>query len=211
MEPIPAALKKAVSGLRAKHYPRGQIMLYKGDSPVDVLILKQGTIKIYDTNEQGDEKILHLVKPYAVIPFAFFSGNHYDTQWYYAALTDCDVLVLSMEILRKQMEQNNQLATYLMNWFSLEVHELLVRLSSLGKTNTRGKVMAALKFLAAHHASKRRSGWLRVNFPVNQQLLADMTGVTRESTATILHGLQERGIVRNPRQTILEINPAKLV
>lgn len=207
---MPALLQKVVGDLRAKHYPRGQIMLYKGDTPLEALILKQGTIKIYDVDEAGKEKLLHLVRPYGLVPFAFFSGGQPDTQWYYAALTDCDVCVIPIKELQRQMEQNSELAIYLMNWFSREVHELLVRLSSLGKTNTRGKVVAALKFLAVHHASERRSGWRRVNFPINHQLLADITGVTRESIATIMRDFLKRGAVRNPRQTILEINLKKL-
>lgn len=203
---MPPLLQKVVGDLRTKHYPRGQIMLYKGDAPIDALILKQGTIKVYDVDKEGREKILHLMRPAGLVPFAFFSGGHVDTRWYYAALTDCDVCVIPVENLQRQMEANSELAIYMMNWFSREVHELLVRLSSLGKTNIRGKVLAALKFLAVHHASERRSGWLRVNFPVNHQLLADMTGVTRESIATIMRDFQKQGAVRNPRQTILEIN-----
>jgi CRP-like cAMP-binding protein len=97
-----------------------------------------------------------------------------------------------------------------MHWYSKEVHELLVRLSSLGKTNTREKIIASLKFLAKHHAKERTNGWYRVNFSVNHQLLADLTGVTRESSAMTMKDLSEKGVVRNPRQTVLEINLTEL-
>lgn len=186
-------------------------MLYEGDTLFDVFILKSGIIKIYDIDEQGNEKILHLVKPQAIIPFVFFSGGKESIKWFYAALTDCEICVLPFDILMRRMRENNDLAIQLMNWFSLEVHELLVRLSSLGKTNTQDKLLAALRFLSIHHATQRHSGWWRVSFPVNHQLLADMTGVTRESTAMIMKEFREQHIIRNPRQTILEINLEKLI
>jgi CRP/FNR family transcriptional regulator len=98
-----------------------------------------------------------------------------------------------------------------MNWFSKEVHELLARLDSLGKTNVSDKLKAALKFLAIRHGKERRSGWCRVSFPVNHQLLADMIGMTRESTTTAMKELVDQKIIRNPRLTILEIDLKKLM
>lgn len=183
-------------------------MLYQDDPSLDVLILKQGIIKIYDVDSHGNEKILHLLRPYGIAPLAFFSGGNVPMQWFYAALTDCDVCVLTSDELSAQILSDSEMSVQLMNWFSLEVHELLVRLSSFGKTNAREKVRAALKFLAKHYADQRRSGWKRVMFPVNQQMLADMTGLTRESIATIMRDLQASESVRRPRQTILELNPA---
>ncbi len=210
MESLPASFKAMLDSARVKHYPRGQIILYAGDSPPDAYIVKNGVIKIHDIDSQGNEKILHIVKPYGIIPFAFFSGEHGDTQWFYTALIDCDLYVLPRTQLLEKMKQEPGLAIYLMNWFSLEVHELLVRLSSLGKTNAKDKLVAVLKFLAVRHGDKRRTGWCRVAFPVNHQLLADMVGVTRESAATAMKELQDEGVIRNPRLTVLEIDFEKL-
>lgn len=209
---MPPALKEICRGLRSKHFPRGQIMLYQDDAPQDLFILQAGTVKVYDIDDEGNEKILHLFNPPAVMPFDFFGhGNSKYIKWFYAALTDCDVYTLPSDRLTEQIDQNGELATYLTDWFSAEANELLVRLSSLGKTTAGDKVAAALKFLSVRHANQRRSGWRRVAFPVNQQLLADMTGVTRESTALIMKGFRDRQVVRYPRQTILEINPRKLL
>lgn len=210
MEQTAPLLTLATKGVRSKHIPRGQIIFYQGDAVQDAFILKRGAIKVYDIDEQGNEKILHILKPYAVLPFAFFSGRDQTTRWFYNALTDCDICVMPAEKLTDQMLKNSRLMLELVNWFSLEVHELFVRLNSLGKTNARDKVTAALKFLAARHATQRHSGWNRVNFAVNHQLIADMTGITRESAAIIMRDLQTEKIIRNPRQTILEINASKI-
>jgi CRP-like cAMP-binding protein len=210
MEKISPILAKTVDGARSKHYPKGQIMLYQSDAPQEVYVLHEGVIKVYDIDEQGNEKVLHLLKPYSIAPFSFFTGNETTIQWFYSALTDCKVYVVPLEDFKDQMEGNQELTIYLMNWFSREVHELLVRLSSLGKSTARDKVVAALKFLATIHATERRSGWSRVAFPISHQLIADLTGVTRESAATIMRELSNEEIVRNPRQTILEINLEKL-
>ncbi len=207
---MPEQLTCLIEKAKLKHFPKGQIILYEGDIPDHIFILKSGIIKIYDIDEQGNEKVLHVVKPPAVVPFAFFSNSSAGTRWFYGALVDCDVYVLPASRAREYMRADSELTLYLMSWFSREVHELLVRLSSLGKSSVRDKLEAALRFLAVCHSKQRPSGWYRVSFPVCHQLLADMIGVTRESTAMSMKELQDEGIIRNPRLTILEISFEKL-
>lgn len=204
------ALTKLLVNARMKHIPGGQIILYEGDLPLEAYILKNGVVKMYDIDEQGNEKILHLVKPPTLIPFAFFSGMRDPLRWFYTTLTDCDVYVLPVDELKQYTHSNPDLAEALTNAFSDEVHELLVRLSSMSKTNAREKVLAALKFLMVCHAIERRTGWWRVTFAVSHQLIADLCGITRESAALVMKGLQVDKIIRYPRVTILEIHAKRI-
>ena len=45
-----------------RSYPKGQIILYQGDTPPYMFLLKQGEIKVYDIDEQGNEKILYIIE-----------------------------------------------------------------------------------------------------------------------------------------------------
>lgn len=205
MKVLHPLISKLTDGTRTKRYPKGQIIVYQGDLPNEVLVLANGYIKICDIDQQGNEKVLHILSAGALVPFGFFSGGEEAVRFFYSALTDCEVYVFSFEEMQRQVKESNELLLFLVKWFSLEVHELLFRLSSMGKSNAKMKVIAALKFLASRTAQKNSGGWYRVDFPVNHQLLADMTGLTRESAATIMKDLTIRGYTRNPRQNILEI------
>ncbi len=210
MDLMPEELRPLLNDARLKHIPKGQIIVYEGDSATEVYILKNGVIKVHDFDEQGNEKVLHIMKPPAIMPLIFFQGGS-QSEWFYTTLVDSDVYVISNDEITQAMHDNALLAVYLMHWFARETHELLVRVSSLGKTNTRDKLVAALKFLAVRHATERRSGWRRIIFPVSHQLLADMTGVTRESATIGMKELQDESFVRYPRLTILEIDFKRLV
>ncbi|HEY8998784.1 MAG TPA: Crp/Fnr family transcriptional regulator [Candidatus Saccharimonadales bacterium] len=202
----PPALTELLLKARIKRFPTAQILLYEGDSPSDVFLLKKGVVKLHSIDEQGNEKILHLLKPLTVIPLAFFSGEGTPTKWYYTTLTECEVYALPRQELEALMEHDWQTAKCLMNCFSQEVHEVLVRLDSLGKTNIDIKLGIALRYLAVHHSVKGRSDWAVVMFPVNHQLLADMIGMSRESTAIAMKALADKKIVRYRRGTLLKIN-----
>lgn len=210
MESFPSLLQPLVEGARHKRIMKDQVILYEGDHVEDMLVVTQGIVKIHDIDEHGNEKILHLVKPPGIIPFAFFSGGDDPTRWFYTALTDCDVYVVPKMRILAELHTSSTLAVYLMNWFSKEVHHVFTRLSSLGKTNAHDKLIAALRFLADCHSAEQRNGWFRVSFPVTHQLLADMTGVTRESAAFAMKELQFQKVVRSPRLGILEIKTSRL-
>lgn len=209
MEVIPSLLQPLTNGTRRKRITKDQVIIYEGDYVEDMLVLTEGIVKIHDIDEHGNEKILHLVKPPGVIPFAFFSGGDDPTRWFYTALTDCEVCIVPrMKILTELADSN--LAIYLMNWFSKEVHHVFARLSSLGKTNVHDKLNAALKFLADCHSSENRNGWHRVSFPVTHQLIADMTGITRESVAYAIKDLQVQRAVRYAGPNVMEIKASRL-
>jgi CRP/FNR family transcriptional regulator len=192
--------------VRIKPYPKNQIILYGGDKITDVFILKKGVAKIYDIDHQGNEKVLHILKPPALMPLGSVLGQDASTDWFYSAVTDCEVYAVSRAEAEKRILSDSKLAAFVMDHFSQETHEILVRLSGLGKTDVRGKLAYVLRFLAVYHAQESRGGWRRVTFPVGHQLLADMIGMTRESTAIGTKHLRDQQIIRYPRATQLEIN-----
>lgn len=208
---ILSQLQKELGNERIKQFPKDQILLYQGDIPSEVYILHSGIIKIFDIDDQGNEKILHIVAAPAILPLAFFSHNDHEIKWFYTTITECSIQITPQEQLRQALAKNGTLATTFMAWFSREVHEVLVRLSSLSKTQAYAKIAAALTFLAVRHSTIKRGSWRRVTFPVSHQLLGDLTGITRERATITMKQFQDEGIIRSPQLTVLEINFKKLM
>jgi len=200
-----------VSGARIKRYPKHQMLLYGGDTVTDLYVLKKGVAKMYDIDQKGNEKILHILKPPCIMPLTAFGKSGQTNEWFYGAITDCEVYAVSYREAERRVAADGKLAAYLMRHITSEMHELLVRLSSLGKSDAHGKLAQVLTFLATRHTSEPHGGWRRVTFPVGHQLLADMIGMTRESTALSLKRLREHQIIRYPRATQLEIHFNHLV
>lgn len=204
-------LAKLCLGARVKHYPKNQILLYGGDPIPTIYLLKKGVVKLYDIDHEGNEKVLHILKPPSLMPLTALGREREDSEWFYGTITDCDVYAVAADEFEKSITTDSKLATFLLRQNAEVMNELLVRLSSLGKNDARGKLAYVLRFLAECHAHEHHGGWRRVAFPVGHQLLADMIGMTRESTAISLKRLRERQIVRYPRATQLEIHLTHLI
>lgn len=210
MHTVPHHLINLLPRARTKRIPAGQIILYEGDPADHALIIVSGEVIMYDLDDDGNRKILHVAGKPSLIPFAFFRNIPMELVWYYEALTDVEVLVIPSPDLRDAMAKEPQLNQFLVGTFATHVHELLVRLSSLNKTNVRDKLLAVLKFMAVCH-SQPKGAWQRVDFPVTHQLLADMCGVTRESASIGLKELQDQKIIKYPKLNVLDIKMDALV
>lgn len=203
-------LASIVKNAQTRTFPKGQIILYQGDSPDQMYILKSGEVKMYDIDEQGNEKIMHILQPPGIFPFASYQGKQSEILWFYGALTDAEAYIVPFRELRPRMENESAIGVYLLEQVVEEMHEIFVRLNSMSKTTAREKIIAALRFLVAYHAKPKSNGWCQIAFPVSHQLLADMTGITRESATITLGQLQEQSIVKSPRLGVLEVNSHKL-
>lgn len=191
---------------KVRHYPKGQIILYEGENPTDAFVVKTGAVKIYDIDEDGNEKILHIIKAPGIFPTIFLFGAPGITNTFYTTVCDSELYVLSRADFEARLVSDPPLAVYCIRWFASEVSEILRRMSSLEKTSTRDKLIATLGYLTRQHAEPQKGGWTRVRFPISHQLLADMIGVTRESTTMVMKDLHKEKIVRTPKLGTLDIN-----
>ncbi len=193
-------------------YPKGHTILFPQDLPAYLFILKKGAVTMSDIDDQDYQKILHIFGPPAIFPMVSFSEDTVGVSWHYTALTDCEVYLLSYDILKKRLESADSTTAYnlLLQQLLKEVHELLVRLNSFNKTTSFDKLHAALRFLATHHTKNTTGAWQRVTIPVTHQILAALTGLTRETVGSTLKQMQEQKIVRYPAPGKLYINQTKL-
>ena len=201
--PLDALLVNA----KVRHYPKGQIILYEGENPTDAFVVKDGAVKIYDIDEDGNEKILHIIRANGLFPIIFLFGTSRQTSTFYTTVADSELYVFSRADFEARLASDPALVLYCLRWFADEVQEMLRRMSSLEKTSTRSKLMATLGYLSRQHTDPPKAGWKRVQFPISHQLLADMIGVTRESTTMVMKDLQKEKVVRTPKLGALDINP----
>lgn len=195
-----------LDSFRTKQFPKGQILLHQGEPTKDVFVLRSGAVKLFNIDEQGNEKVLHVIETMAAFPIFYHLAGYKTLSWFFAAITDVEVTVLPFKALKEAMTTQPEIYDEVMVHCAREVHELLVRLDSMGKTTTKAKLIAALKFLVVQHSEAVGGGWHRVTFPVSHQLLADMTGITRESITVAIRSLQKAGIVRSPQLSVIEVD-----
>jgi CRP/FNR family transcriptional regulator len=193
-------------------YEKGQTILYPDDQPTHLFLIKKGAVTMYDIDDQGNQKVIHIFGPPALFPMVSFINNTAEAAWFYGALVQTEVYLVPYQELKTRLENVDGVAAYnlLLRQLLAEVHELVVRITNGTKTNSLGKLVTALKFLAVHHSRPLAAGWCRIVFPASHQLLADMSGLARETVTLSMKQLQQYRAIRNGSPLRLDIHLERL-
>lgn len=176
------------------------------------MFIISGAVKFYDTDPDGNEKILHIGGPQSFFPlFYTFDGKpHVDA--FYTTLQKSRILLIPLEEFTEKIKNDAAFSSKILAWYAREMDHIVLRLKSLERSSARTKVLQALAYLCEQHAVIRPLSkvWCRVSFPMSQQTLAELTGLTRETVNVALKEIDQEKITRSPKKTVLEINRQKV-
>lgn len=197
----------------ARTYDAGQIILYDGDQPNNIMIVKRGAIKFFDNDSDGNEKILHIGGKGSIAPLFYPFEDKPAVDAFYAALTKTEVLLVSLEDFRAKLRSSAEYTYNVLRWYAEEMDHIVLRLKSLERSSAKQKILQALLYLADQHATKETADktWCRISFPVTQQILADLTGLTRETVNIALKDTESSKYVRSNTRQRFEVNKAKIL
>lgn len=195
-----------------RSYDPGQIVIYDGDRPSNVLFVKSGAYKFYDVDANGNEKILYLDGAGSIFPifYTFEDKDHVDA--FYATLSKSVFLLLPLDRFREVLSKNSDLSFQMLTWYAEQMDHSVMRLKSLEKTMAKQKILDSLLYLANQTSLLQPmiGGWYQVKFPLSQQTLADLAGLTRETVNAALKDIEPLGVMRTPCKLVVEIHPKKL-
>jgi CRP-like cAMP-binding protein len=183
---------------RERKYGKNQIICYEGDRPHSVFFVVSGHIKYYDINEEGQEKILHIIGPHNIFPMLYAFDVAKDIDNFYAAVDNVVILTIPLDKFKHLIKTDVKFCHQLTQWFLTEIEHLVLRIGSLEKTDSREKTLHALKFLTMNYGQKDGE-WEKLNFTATQQFLADFTGLTRETISSVLHDLEKEQAVKTTK------------
>lgn len=198
------SIKALFNRVNTRRYSKNQIICYQGDKPQHVFFVLKGHIKLYDIDDDGNEKILHIVGPQNIFPMLYAFGVNPDINAFYATIDDVEVMTIPLQDFHRAIETDIKFSNTLTTWFLTEVEQLVFRINSFEKTDSRVKIMHALKYLSSNYG-QAVEGWHRLDFATTQQFLADFTGLTRETVSTIMNELEKNKAVRFGNGHKLEI------
>lgn len=207
----PLEVKKHFPNAMERTYSAGQIIFYHGDAPNQVMFIKSGAVKFYDTDHDGNEKIMHIGGKGSIFPLFYSFEDKDSVDAFYATIVKTEVLIVPLADFKNKLKESADYAFRTLRWYAEEMDHIVLRLKSLEKSTAKQKILQALYYLSAHHSteSKRKAKWYRINFPLTQQTLADMTGLTRETVNITLKDPEILKLV-HMRHQIFEIFRSKI-
>lgn len=204
------ALSALASVGMIRQYPKKRTILFQGEIPRSVAVLQKGMVKVYGITSSGDQRTVTLLTAGDVFPVAWVADKSSVCLYYYEALTDCTVLAVSKDEFNKAVQNDAALrdqvyANYLSHYIASTMH-----IYALEHSHAQDKLIYILQYLVARFGEKQPDGRHRIALRLSHQDIAEMVGITRETTAVELHRLKKKGYIDYQRFTYY-VNVSQLV
>lgn len=174
------------SSVRA--FKRHEIIFMEGDPYAGLYLVLGGRVKVFKTNPEGKEQIIHLVGPRE--PFAdapLFTGGPYPVTA--QALEDTRLLFIQRQAFLDLLEGNPEISLRMLGAFAKRMRQLVNLVESLSLK----EVTARLARYLADEAGKASHSTF--DLPISKANLAAFLGTIPETLSRSLHELENRGII----------------
>jgi CRP-like cAMP-binding protein len=188
---------------QVRSYPKGQILLYQGEQSRDIYLIKSGFVKVYDISSKGDEKILLILGPGDIFPLIWSFTGPTSAHYFYETHEECEVAVQSRKEFIDTISERHDLALELLEYFVNRTQELMNRIEAIEATSALHKISQVLLYLAKSNGEKLGVGKYSINPTLTHQNIANLSGLTRETTSLQLKELEEKGVVQNGQDSLV--------
>jgi CRP-like cAMP-binding protein len=174
---------------READFKKGDIILHEGTLTSHIIYLKSGLVKEYIKNASEKEQILQIVKKYTYLGLPSLFGdriNHYS----YAALEDIKVCYIDINLFNRLVRQNGGFAYEILVSVSRDSLNNFHRFVNQSQKKTYGRVAEAILYFSTIIYEGPA-----FDLPFSRQELADLIGISRESTTRVLTKFKEDGII----------------
>ena len=193
---------------RRRSFKRGETLFYEEDPGNALYILQQGQVKILRVNDDGEERILHVLGPGEYLgELSLVDGAPRSAKA--VALEKVEALVLYREEFLALLERHPPVALAVMSGLAGMVRRLSEEVQDLTALDVPGRVAKKLLELAESHGQPTPQG-VQITVKLSQQELAEMIGATRVAVNQALSWFRGQGILSTEREGIVIHQPEKL-
>lgn len=172
------------------------VLLYQGEVPRSAYLMRKGIVKVYSINSTGNEQIVSFYVAGDLFPVSWIFGKTSSTLYYYEALTDCELLAIDKPALHNLIYGKSRFLLKAFDYITTNYISALLRITSLEQSRASEKIMFTLYYLLFRHGKEIKPGIFSVRLELTHVVIADLVGLTRETTAIELNKLKKLGVVK---------------
>jgi CRP/FNR family transcriptional regulator, cyclic AMP receptor protein len=178
-----------------KRYAAHDMVLYQGEVPDAAYIVKSGIVKSYNISAQGDEKPIAFRSENEPLASAWIFGKSNSAMYFYEAHTDSVLYAVPRDDFLKIAHKNLEITSYLLDHYvTLHTADSL-QLHALEYSKAADKILHMLFYLMQVYGKDVEEGQVLIDLALTQQELANLLGLTRETTGIELLKLKRSGLL----------------
>jgi CRP/FNR family cyclic AMP-dependent transcriptional regulator len=178
----------------AQNLRDGEALFRAGDVGDGCYRIKTGLVKIVVASQHGEERIISLLGPNAIVgELSMIDGRPRSAS--VIAIADCSVSFISRASFQKYTEAHPELTSYLVRILARRLREADDALAAATFLSVKGRLARALLNLAEYVGEDNGGGQIQLRHKISQGDLAAMAGVARENVSRTMSEWRKRDIV----------------
>ena len=175
-----------------KHYRKGQIIFFAGDSPNGLYCLQRGKVKLYKHGKDDKEQIVRLAKAGDLIGYrSLLSGETYSA--FAVPMEDSILCYIPKSVFLSLLTANQNFSMRVLKLLSEELRHAEDRIVDMAQKPAKERLAEALLLLKDTYGLKPDNQTL--NVVVTREELANIIGSATESTIRILSDFRQEGSI----------------
>lgn len=209
--PYEKGIVKLFDTTTVRKYPKNQIIFYQGDPLTNICLVQKGYIKAYTILDSGDIRSLFLLGPSDIFPIAFavdLDWSKYIIRYFYQALSDIELGVVDKQVFKDSVEQNSENMIIYLGYMAATNNAIIDQLETLKTKGAINKVSSLLPYLVKKLGTPLKDNTYKLQLKLSHQEVADLTGLTRETTTQQIKKLESDGLIQQKTGSwIIKLDP----
>jgi len=200
------AFKEAVV---INHHKKRDLVFMEGDECSGLYIIRTGRVKVVRSSSTGKEQIINIMNPGDLLGFeVFYNGRAYRNSA--VAMEECELCYIEKHAFFKILEKEPAIARKLILSLGRELNHAYERIGYLGLLNAREKLAHLLYTLASQYGVSVDGGAVKLNLTLSRLEIAELLGITQETSIRLLKSFKEEGVIEIKRKEIIIKSLARL-
>jgi CRP-like cAMP-binding protein len=198
---------RATSQIRL--FKKGSAILFQGEIPRKAFIIRDGVVRAYTVKTSGEESTIALYTKDDILPLSWLLEATPNSLFYYEAVSDVRVMGISKDDFNKTLMSSTEQLSEMLRYVNKQYTAMLVRITGLSQSRAVEKISFTFYYLLFRYGIEDKTGMHQLELKLNHLMIANLTGLTRESTTTNLKVLKDKGIITYTRSAF-SVNKRKL-
>lgn len=193
-----ANISELFAGARSRTFAKNQLIHYQGDPMNHIYLVRSGHIKCYTILDSGDTRTMLILGPGDIFPIAFsttLDWQNYHVKYFYQTLSESTLDLVETADFQTRLESDPKIIRHFLAYLAASNHAILGQLEVMKNKKAINKVELLLPYLVMKLGDKVAKNTYKLRIRLSHQEVADLSGVTRETTTTLVKQLEKSGVI----------------
>ncbi|HHL40785.1 MAG TPA: Crp/Fnr family transcriptional regulator [Deltaproteobacteria bacterium] len=182
-------------------FRKRDIVYLEGDPCTGLYVVRTGRVKLVRSSAAGKEQIIRILYPGDLLGMeVLYDGAVYANTA--VAMDNCELCYIKRESFLAILDRSPGVARKLIFALGRELNQAYERIGTLGLMNAREKLAHLLCTLADEYGEKV-DGQVRLNLTLSRLEIAELLGITQETSIRLLKAFKDDGIIDIRRKEII--------